>query len=199
MQFISTESLTKSLKELSIKDDLEKISIERVMNRYLKGNSSDRERIESKNNILVHLIDVKKMTKAPEIHIRNQCKSCNGRGFNLEFFTVEEVKCVKCNGTGWKISLCKKCDATGRIGEIDCFKCKGRGTYLYKKTEKYEGIKCLVCMGKGKIKKIVQRDTEIKSVSECKKCDGTGIQKLGTSVISGELGKKLKQNLSLTK
>jgi hypothetical protein len=174
-----------------------KPEVNKVISSFLKGNITDPKRIESKNNILIHLF--KDLNEAPEVPIHHSCKSCQGRGFNLIYFEIEEIKCPSCKGTGWKISDCTRCNGTGFIGNTPCYTCldrktgQGRGTYIYKKTEKHEGKKCLSCGGIGRTKKLIQRESKIKKVIPCTKCDGTGINdKIGTPVVNSELAEKLK-------
>lgn len=173
------------------------ISIKKIINIFSKKDINNEELILSKNEVILHLIKERKLSYVPKIHIKNICKHCYGIGFNIKFFKLEEEKCPKCNGTGWKIGECKKCSGTGKIGEIDCKTCKGRGTYLFKRTllngeVHFPGKKCVNCRGKGTIKKLNQ-DPKIQETTKCTKCKGTGLNfEIGTQLISNDLGKKLK-------
>ena len=178
------------------------VDFQKILNRYLKGDINSEKRVESKVNVMIHLIEKMKLEKLPVIPVRNQCKSCEGRGFNLEFFEVEEIKCPDCID-GWKFCDCKTCSGTGRIGEIPCHTCKDTGVYVYrrvinhKKEVIHQGKKCIKCSGKQKIKKLVQRDSHIKLVHNCDRCKGTGISTtLGTSVLSLEHYEKIKEKFA---
>jgi DnaJ-class molecular chaperone len=179
--------------------------VNKVMSRFFKGDITSYSRISTKNNLLINLIESNNLPMNIEVPVRNQCKECNGRGFELIPFITEKVKCMLhiykdsngkeiyegCNGTGFKIDKCTRCNGTGKIGENPCPTCwdkiqkRSRGTYLYKKTENFPGKKCLICQGTGEVKKVVPRETQIKEVKHCSKCNGTGINKnIGTPVIS---------------
>jgi len=178
--------------------------VNKVMSRFLKGDITSLSRIFTKNNLLIHLIESKNLPMNLEIPVRNQCKDCHGRGFELIPFATEKVKCVLrvykdkngkdvyegCNGTGWKIDKCTRCNGTGKIGENPCPTCwdkvkkRSRGTYIYKKTENFQGKKCLICQGTGEVKKVVKRETNISDMKLCTKCNGSGINdNIGTPVI----------------
>lgn len=166
-----------------------------VINKFQKINSFEEIIITAKNDLLVYTIE--KNGEIPRIKIRNHCNTCKGRGFFIDFFPIKEEKCPKCNGTGWKILPCKKCDGTGKLGEITCFVCKGRGTYIMKKTKNFSGKKCFACFGRGRIKKIEKENKKIKEVRRCKKCDGTGIEKVVSApLISKETAEKLSASVS---
>jgi len=207
---IHAEVLESSKQVLNIKS--KEVNVLKVMSYFLKGDITDQKRVESKNNILVHLF--KNLEVAPPIPVRHTCTNCEGRGFNPVFFDVVEERCEACKGTGWKIAPCTRCNGTGLIGDVPCYTCldrrtgKGRGTYLYKKTDKHSGKKCLICgpgtlpgePGRGKVKKLIQRDSNIKEVIICKQCDGTGInEKIGTPVLNTLIAEKLKNHKVSTK
>jgi len=130
------------------------------------------------------------------IYIKNKCVICNGSGLDHSIFQTVDAKCTACNGTGWKIVPCSRCDGTGKIGDIPCYTCKGRGTYIYKKTDKFPGKKCLTCAGTGSVKKIIQK---IDSLKLCSNCQGLGIVKskndLPNPVLSQEIGEELMKYL----
>jgi len=196
--------------------DIQKV----IMPRFLKGDVTDPKRIEAKNNLLIHCCEIQKLSPNFEVNIRNQCTACNGRGFDLVLFDVTDTIPCKlvitinengktiysgCNGTGWKIDACIKCNGTGKIGEIPCPTCINhktgisRGTYQFHPTlprdgnKGFAGKKCLVCKGTGKLKKIVQGSLNIKEAHICKKCSGSGTTtKIGTAVIDHQLGELLK-------
>lgn len=214
MSFLNEEVLENALTVIGLKN-VNKIDASKILSKYLKGDTHDPIRIESKNNLLIHLIESQNLGFDYQIPIGNKCSHCNGRGFDFLLFKVEEARCKLtisidpftkkrnyegCNGTGFQISECKSCYGTGKVGESPCPTCfdkikkKANGTYIYKKTKKHPGKKCLKCNGTGKIKKLVQRESEIKNISLCKKCNGTGISdKVETPLINSEVGKKLKK------
>lgn len=194
---LSKESFENALSVLGIKED-EKTDLSKIaISKFLKGTITE-EKTHAKNVVLINHIHNLGLTYVPPTQIRNQCPTCSGNGFNVIFVSSEEVKCTTCNGTGWKISGCTKCSGTGRIGETPCFICHGRGTYIYKKTDKYPGKKCLDCMGIGKVKKLVQSDSKIQEVSACKKCNETGMfTEVRTQLINSDMAEKL-NNLKLS-
>jgi DnaJ-class molecular chaperone len=181
--------------------------ITKVISKFLKGDVASHSRISTKNNLLIHLIETRNLPMDITIPIHHQCKECYGRGFELLPFKTEKVKCMLrvyknangkeiyegCNGTGFKIDKCTRCNGTGKIGENPCPTCwdkikkRSRGTYLYKKTENFPGKKCLICQGTGEVVKVVSRDTKIEKLNLCSKCHGSGIDdNIGTPVIKKE-------------
>jgi hypothetical protein len=210
MSFFTEEVVSQALSGLGLQKT-KKLDINKVLSKFLKGDIEDAHRIEHKNTLLVFLIESLKLNINTELDLGNKCSCCQGRGFDIIQFGIELTKCPLivsidpislkkvysgCNGTGWKIGECTRCQGTGRIGEIPCGTCKGWGTYLYKKTDKYDGKKCLICHGTGQIKKMVPRNSEIKEISTCVKCNGKGISTdIGTTVLSPALAEKLKKVL----
>lgn len=185
-----------------------KYDIKKIINRFVKGDIHNPERILAKNNLLIHLIETYNLPFKIDVSIRQQCKVCSGRGFDIVPFVTEMTKCVLrvykdpsgkniyegCNGTGFQIDQCSRCEGTGKIGENPCPTCWdklrkiSRGTYLYKKTKNFPGKKCLICQGTGQVKKAVKRKTEISELHICKKCNGSGINdNIGTPLISPEV------------
>jgi DnaJ-class molecular chaperone len=216
--FVTAESVKQSLGDYNLLN-VKKLDITKVVSRFLKGDVTDQKRIESKNILLIHLIETQMLSNNFEIEVRNQCSACSGRGFDIIMFETELIDCplvIKtnksgkkiysgCNGTGWKIDECSKCNGTGRIGEVPCPTCINRktgissGTYHFHPTRDrgeqkgFSGKKCLICKGTGKIKKIVQRESDIKEICTCAKCSGSGINKtIGTAVIDKKMGEILK-------
>lgn len=153
-----------------------------------------------------------------EINSDKSCKYCHGRGFDIILFKTELIKCKLsiiykngkaiyegCNGTGYKITNCWTCNGTGKFGENPCPTCInpktgiGYGTFVNwpSSDPKRPGIKCFKCGGTGKIKKLIQRETEIKDAPKCKKCNGTGVNtNIGSPVIPSETAKILMSILS---
>jgi len=227
MAFVQRQAVEEALADFGLLN-VKKIDPGKVISKFLKGDITDPDRIESKNKILIHLIETQNLGFGLSVPIRNQCTHCGGRGFDVILFSAELVKCELhiiidektgkriyegCNGTGWKLGECTRCGGSGKLEQSEsdpsekgftelyvdghndsiCYTCKGRGTYLYKKTDKYPGKKCLKCHGTGKVKKLIQRESEIASVNLCKKCGGSGIStNIGTAVINPELANKLK-------
>ena len=216
--FVTAEVLKQSLEDYSLQN-VKKLDIPKVISRFLKGDMLDQKRIESKNILLVHLIESRSLPSNLEIELRNQCTTCGGKGFDLVKFETEFMNCplvikttnygkkiyLGCNGTGWKIDECSKCNGTGRIGEIPCPTCINKrtgissGIYHFHPTKDrgeqkgFAGKKCLICKGTGKMKKIVQRESDIKEICTCSKCSGSGINKtIGTAVIDKKMGEILK-------
>lgn len=188
--FVSSEDVTKSKLVFGINND--KFSPTKVVTTFLKDKDNP-EKLKHKNNILIHLIESGQVEKDISIPLKDKCNSCDGKGFNVTFAEVKtiEISCPSCNGTGFKIAECSRCSGTGKIGETPCFVCKGRGTYIYKKTDKYPGKTCIKCGGLGMIKKLEQETPIITNVHICKKCNGLGIDmNIGTN-----LGDKLKEKL----
>jgi len=211
--FITEELYNQSLLSLGIVKT-KKTGIKKIITSFTKGDVKDPDRISSKNNALIFLIEQHIIEKNVIIPIKDQCPICGGRGFEVQFFDVVSEKCKLvisidsstgkrtysgCNGTGFKIDGCTRCNETGQIGELVCGTCKGRGTYLYKKTDKFPGKKCLICKGTGVVKKLNQTN-DIKKISFCEKCKGAGIfSTFGFPVIDPQMGEILKSNLKITK
>lgn len=215
MGFVQQTDLVKAFEYFDLKD--KKFDVPKIINRFLKGNVNDEERIGFKNNLLIHLMESKRLSWDLTIPVKNHCTHCGGRGFDVILFAIEKEKChlriskdsqgktiySGCNGTGWKIGECRTCSGTGIFQENLCPTCwdkvtsKSRGTYLYKKTNFFEGKKCLICNGTGEVNKLVQRMTDIQDARICKKCNGSGIlTEIGTSVISSAIADKLKNMIS---
>jgi hypothetical protein len=221
--FVTEELVKVSLENLNL-SKVRKLDISKVMSRFVKGDISDQNRIQCKNNLLVHLFESQNLPADFVVEGKYQCKACNGRGFDMALFETEYVDCPLiiitkngkttysgCNGTGWKISECSKCHGKGLIGNVPCPTCINKktgiasGIYCFhptkdrKERKGYSGKKCLVCGGSGKIKKIVQRESIIKDISPCKKCSGSGISKeIGTVVINKNLGELIKSKVKTT-
>jgi len=212
--FISEAVVEKSLEYFGLIG--KGIHVRKVISIFEKGDICNPERIELKNNLLVHLIESKNLVTNFVVEIKNPCKYCEGRGFDIQLYKTEYVTCklkvtiqdgktiyTGCNGTGHKISECKTCRGTGKFGENPCPTCfdpktkNGRGTFVHWKTSKPNSeIKCLTCMGEGKVKKISKRDTQIKQVNICQKCSGSGINNhLGSPVINQTTAEILKSLL----
>lgn len=205
--FLNNSEVEKSKQILGLVT-VQSLEMNLVTNRFLKGNTFKPERIEAKNNLLLHLMQKNGLISPPKISIENACPHCDGIGFEVKFH-IKESNCEVCNGTGWKIGQCRTCNGTGLFGDNPCPTCfnprtkKGRGTYLYKKTTnqdgtvKYPGKKCLSCNGKGKTKKLLFiNNSNIKEIIPCKKCGETGISKhIGTRVLDSFTAQKLKSKL----
>lgn len=189
--FVSEEVLANSKSFLGVTEG--KCSASRVVAVFLKDKDNPKKLLH-KNNILIHLIESGQVEKDVEIPLVNKCSSCHGKGFNLSFEEIKiiEITCPTCKGTGFKITECTRCNGTGKIGETPCFVCKGKGTYIYKKTDRYPGKICFKCHGSGKLKKIEQENPIVKEVHICKKCNGLGI----TTKIGTNLGDKLKEKFN---
>jgi DnaJ-class molecular chaperone len=157
-------------------DEVEEINPTRILTQFLYGgNRKDEERLRYKNNLFLYLMKQHQINDL-QLHVKNKCPDCNGHGFEFQsIFSIEEINCPDCKGTGWKISDCLRCNGTGKIGDIPCYTCKGRGTYLFKKTNRYAGIKCLKCQGSGKIKKLIQNLKDVKDIKICNSCNGVGV------------------------
>lgn len=214
--FISQDVVQRSLEELDLLK-IKNVNIKKTVLKFSKGDIHNSERIISKNNILLFLMESQKISYALDIDVLpNKCECCGGRGFNVFTFDSVFVKCkleiiqhpngkvtyYGCNGTGRKITKCLKCGGTGKIGETPCPTCfnpktkQSMGTFVHWKprnSDRQEEVKCLKCLGSGEIKKLIQRETEIKNVDTCLKCNGSGINNnIGTPVLTLSTAELLK-------
>jgi len=194
MYFISQENVARSLEFLNL-DQIKKLDVSKVITKFIKGDIQNVERITAKNNVLINLFETENFDFETEIPIKDKCIECKGRGFDIISFKAELQTCPTCNGTCYKIAKCTKCDGTGKIGEIKCGTCHGRGTYIYKETDHYSGKKCLDCRGTGKIKVLIPRDSKIKEVHVCSSCKGTGISTFRNSILNKQLATEIKEKL----
>jgi len=213
--FIAQDVVNRSLEELGLLNT-KNVNIYKTVLKFSKGDINNSERIIAKNNILLFLMESQKISYALNIDVlQNKCKCCEGRGFNVFTFDSILVKCkleivqhtngkvsyYGCNGTGHKITKCLKCNGTGKIGENPCATCfdpktkQSMGTFIHWKPRNpdcKEDVMCLKCLGSGRIKKLIQRESEIKKVDNCLKCNGSGIDNnIGTPVLSATTAKLL--------
>lgn len=216
--FVSAEVSTLAKAKLKL-DKIKHLTPDKIMSKFLKGDLTDPTWVQSKNDALIWLIEKYNLDHNLSIESKDKCHSCNGRGFDILLFKSETVHCkltvvtsengkkvyYGCNGGGWKIGECRDCRGTGKIGEIPCPTCLdkktgiSRGTYQYRPTKGYKGkegfkgIKCLKCGGEGKVKKLIQSETQIEKVDVCKKCGGAGIHtNLHTTIDNLPSAEKLK-------
>jgi len=118
------------------------------------------------------------LMKPPLERLKFQCRLCNGTGEvpnSVQSVTLveKEVKCVKCNGEGWKIKTCKICNGSKKVQGEKCPRCDGKGVWIMRKTLKLSGQKCNTCRGTGKIKEFEEKVTIVSTI-KCRSCDGTG-------------------------
>lgn len=163
------------------------ISPTKIVSHFLRGDTRNPERIKAKNELLCHLVQ-KYQTMELGIYVKDKCPVCSGLGFDPGIFTLIDIKCPSCLGTGWKVTDCLRCKGTGKIGEVPCYTCKGKGVYIYRKTVEHTGKKCLRCGGAGTTKMLAQKLEEIKT---CVVCEGTGVYNNPNPVIEMEVGLEL--------
>lgn len=222
--FVSADQIMLAKSRMKL-DRVKILTPDKIIAKFMKGDVTEQSWIQSKNDVLVWLIESQNLDIDLSIDQKSKCHACGGRGFDILLFKTELIKCQLsivtspngkrfyhgCNGEGWKLSECRDCRGTGKVGEIPCPTCMDKrtgicsGTYQYRPTkgykgrEAFKGIKCIKCGGEGKIPKLVQRDTQIESVTVCKKCSGSGIHtSLHTQILDLPSSEKLKEMVAKT-
>jgi molecular chaperone DnaJ len=83
-----------------------------------------------------------------DIKVEADCRACDGEGKRSGFFT-----CPKCEGRGWRTghdyfdrSTCRTCHGYGRVHDLKCDVCKGKGEVKSVRTLRFE-LPAGVCNG----------------------------------------------------
>lgn len=162
---------------------------------------------EAKNLIIRNIVE-KQLTEQNFFNIEvppdfNPCGSCKGTGeiYRLEIIRIID-KCSYCKGSGIYTEPCKRCNATGLIGDKRCPTCKGTKIYVYKKMfpKRLEDKICEQCNGSGDAVKIIKTG-KIDISTTCITCRGSGMRKvkhkrsLPHPVITKDIGKVIKEQL----